>query len=78
MTRATITFRIDGDMKAALDKLAAGMDRDRSYVLNQAVAAYLDTNRWQVGSIKEGLRQADAGEFATEAEIAAAFARWHK
>jgi predicted transcriptional regulator len=65
MNRATITFRIDGDMKAALDKLAAGMDRDRSH-------------RWQVNHIKEGLRQAEAGEFATEAEIAAAFARWRK
>ncbi len=78
MSKATITFRIDGDMKAALDKLAAGMDRDRSYVLNEAVAAYLGTHRWQADHIKEGLRQAEAGEFATEAEIAAAFARWRK
>ncbi len=78
MSKATITFRIDGDMKAALDKLAAGMDRDRSYVLNEAVAASLGTHRWQADHIKEGLRQAEAGEFATETEITAAFARWRK
>jgi predicted transcriptional regulator len=78
MSKATITFRIDGDVKAALDILAADMDRDRSYVLNEAVAAYLGTHCWQVDHIKEGLRQAEAGEFATEAEIAAAFARWRK
>jgi predicted transcriptional regulator len=76
MNKATITFRIDGDMKAALDTIAAGMDRDRSYVLNEAVAAYVDAHRWQVEHIKEGLRQAEAGEFATEAEVAAAFGRW--
>jgi len=76
MKRATITFRIDSDMKAALDALARAMDRDRSYVLNEAVAAYLDTHRWQVDHIQEGLRQAEAGEFATDAEIATAFARW--
>ncbi len=76
--KTTVTFRIDGDMKDALDAIAEGLDRDRSYVLNEAVAAYLDTHRWQIDHIKEGLRQADAGEFATEAEVAAAFRRWRK
>ncbi len=76
MKRATITFRIDGDMRAALDKLAAGTDRDRSYVLNDVEAAYLGAHRRQVDHIKEGLRQAEAGEFATDAKIAMAFARW--
>jgi len=76
--KTTVTFRIDGDMKDALDAIAEGMDRDRSYVLNEAVAAYLDTHRWQIDHIKEGLRQADAGEFATDAEVAAAFRRWRK
>jgi predicted transcriptional regulator len=78
MDKTTITFRIDSDMKNALDAIAEGMDRDRSYVLNEAVSAYLDTHRWQIDHIKEGLRQADAGEFATEAEVAAAFRRWRK
>jgi len=46
------------------------MDRDRSYVLNLAISAYLEVNQWQIEHM-EGLRQADAGEFATEAEAAA-------
>ncbi len=78
MDKTTVTFRIDSDLKDALDAIAEGMDRDRSYVLNEAVSAYLDTHRWQIDHIKEGLRQADAGEFATEAEVAAAFRRWRK
>jgi predicted transcriptional regulator len=78
MDRTTVTFRIDSNMKDALDAIAEGMDRDRSYVLNEAVSAYLDIHRWQIDHIKEGLRQADAGEFATEAEVAAAFRRWRK
>jgi predicted transcriptional regulator len=78
MDKTTITFRIDSDMKNALDAIAEGMDRDRSYILNEAVSAYLDTHRWQIDHIKEGLRQADAGEFATEAEVAAALRRWRK
>ncbi|WP_341527455.1 ribbon-helix-helix domain-containing protein [Nostoc sp. UHCC 0302] len=43
MSKENITFRIDSDKKAALDAIAAGMNRDRSYVLNEAVAAYLKT-----------------------------------
>jgi predicted transcriptional regulator len=78
MDRSTVTFRIDSEVKEALDAVAESMDRDRSYVLNEAVAAYLETHRWQIEHIKEGVRQADAGEFATDAEVAAAFARWRR
>jgi len=53
------------------------MDRDRSYVLNLAISAYLEVNQWQIEHIMEGLRQADAG-FATEAEVAAAFEKWRQ
>ncbi len=78
MGKETVTFRVDSDKKDALDAIAAGQDRDRSYVLNQAIDAYIETHRWQIEHIEEGLRQADAGEFATDEEVAAAFAKWRK
>jgi predicted transcriptional regulator len=74
--KSTISFRIDARLKGALDAVVKRMDRDRSDVLNEAVAAYLDADSRQIEHIMLGLRQADAGEFATEAEVAAAFARW--
>ena len=33
---------------------------------------------WQIDHIREGLRQADAGEFATEAEMKTTFSRRRK
>lgn len=78
MRRQAITFRLDEDKKKALDTIAAGLDRDRSYVLNEAVRSYIDLYLWQVERIKEGLRQADAGEFAGAAEVSATFARLRK
>src|SRR3972149_1803422 len=63
--KETVTFRLDAAKKAALDAIAAGMDRDRSYVLNQAVDAYLDVNRWQIEEIRKGLAEAEAGDLAT-------------
>jgi predicted transcriptional regulator len=78
MGKQTITFRVDARKKKALDIVADGLDRDRSFVLNEAIDNYLDVHRWQEAHIKEGLRQADAGKFATDAEVSAAFARRRK
>jgi predicted transcriptional regulator len=47
-------------------------------ILNDAIDAYLQVQQWQLEHIKEGLRQADAGEFARDEEVAAAFARWRQ
>jgi len=75
MTKETVTFRIDAEKRAILDRLAEKRDRDRSYLLNEAVDAYLDVHAWQIAHIEEGLRQAEAGDFADEAEVAAVYDR---
>lgn len=73
MHKETISFRLESDKREALDAVASSLDRDRSYVINEAIEAYLDIHRWQMDHIREGLRQADAGEFATEAQMKATF-----
>lgn len=78
MRKQTITFRTDARSKTALDAIAAGLDRDRSYVLNEAISNYLEVHQWQLAHIKKGLRQADAGHFAKDSDVSAAFDRWRK
>jgi RHH-type transcriptional regulator, rel operon repressor / antitoxin RelB len=78
MSRETISFRLESEKKEALDAVASALDRDRSYIINEAIEAYLDLQRWQMEHIREGLRQANAGEFATEAEMKATFSRRRK
>lgn len=46
MSKENITFRLDGEKRAALDALAAGMDRDRSYLINEAITLYLEMHQW--------------------------------
>jgi predicted transcriptional regulator len=75
MSKENITFRLDSDKKTALDAIAAGMDRDRSYILNEAIAAYLEMHQWQIDEIRQGLTEAEAGDFASEAEVEAMFAK---
>ncbi len=78
MGKTTITFRLNTDKRQALDAIAGVTDRDRSYVLTEAIDAYLDAHQWQIEHIKKGLRQAKSGKFASEKEVARAFARWHR
>jgi predicted transcriptional regulator len=76
--KKTITFRLDAEKLEALDLIADGLERDRSWVLGEAVESYLEIQRWHVGHIKEGLQQAEAGRFAKESDVAKVFAKWRK
>lgn len=49
MEKRKVSFRIDSVKVRALDRLAEVWDRDRSDLLNEAVAAYLDIQQWQIG-----------------------------
>jgi len=75
MDKQTLSFRLDSDKADALDALAEALDRDRSYLLNQAVTAYLDVQHWHIEQIKAGLRQADAGKLVDHAEVRMTLAR---
>jgi len=73
--KRTISFRIDLDKVAALDKLAQTQSRERTFLLNEAVDTYLDVQHWQIEHIKEGIRQADAGLGADHAAVRAQWTR---
>ena len=72
----TVTTRIDEETQSRLDQLAKATDRSRSWLVADAIRRYVEEEGWQVAAIEEGVRQADAGDFATEDEVKAAFADW--
>ena len=65
MAKQTMTIRIEPEVRSSLDALAAAADRDRTWIVNQALTAYLETQRWQIEHIRQGLREADAGNLAS-------------
>ena len=67
--KETISFRIDSSKKNSLDAIAESLDRDRTFVINEAIAHYVEIHEWQINHIKKGVEQANQGEFATEEEI---------
>jgi predicted transcriptional regulator len=36
----------------------------------------MDLQAWQISQIEAGLREADAGDFASDEEVAGIFAKW--
>ena len=53
----------------ALDALASVYDRDRSYLLNEAVDNYLDLQQHHIELVEKGIRQADAGELVDHSDV---------
>ena len=68
-SQRTISFRIPAKKVATLDALAETMDRDRSYLLNEAVEHYLDLNEYHIKLIEKGLRAAEKGDFVPAPEM---------
>ena len=78
MDKQTISFRLDEDKVEALDTLAEALDRDRTYLLNEAVAAYLEVQRWHIEQIEKGIRQADSSRLVDHSKIKKMVAGWRR
>jgi predicted transcriptional regulator len=78
MEKQTVSFRLDSDKVEALDELAKALDRDRTYLLNAAVAAYLDVQQWQLEHIKASIKQADSGRLINHGEINKLASSWRR
>jgi predicted transcriptional regulator len=63
-----MTVRVSEETRGALDAIATALDRDRSYIVNEALATYIETHQWQIEHIRRGLREAEAGKFVADAE----------
>ena len=70
----SLSIRMDEQMVKQLDRLAEATDRQRSWILEQALQAYLKTHAWQVEDIRQALAEADDADFATNEEMAETFA----
>ncbi len=78
MSQNTITLDLEPEKYQALDQIATELHCDRADLLKHAIDLYLQTHQWQVTHIQEGIGQADAGEFATDEQVAQAFAKWRR
>jgi len=75
MSQESFTFLLDSEKKEALKAIANVTDRDLTYVLNEAIASYLDIYQWLLDEINKGVAKAEAGDFASDDEVQAVFVK---
>jgi predicted transcriptional regulator len=62
-----LSFRTEESTREELDRIAGVLDRNRNWVINQAIESYIDTYRWQLEHIGQGIKDSSAGRtFSTE------------
>jgi len=76
MPLKTITFRLPEEKLQALDSVADVQQRDRSFVINEAVTQYLSLHEYHRALIEEGIRQEDAGEGIEHQTLMSKAAGW--
>jgi len=76
MGSENVTARLDTETKEKLDLLAKSTARSKSFLISEAVRAYVKEQAWQIDAIKHGVEQANAGNFASNDEIRSTFGKW--
>ena len=72
----TMTLRIEPELKDRLSKLASATHRSSSFLAGQAIHDFIELNEWQIQELQEAIKEADAGEFASNKEIEDVFDKW--
>ena len=72
----TMTIRLEDEVKDRLDRLADSTNRSRSYLAAEAIREFVETNEWQIAEIRAALKEAEAGDFASEKDVAAMAKKW--
>jgi predicted transcriptional regulator len=71
-----ISFRIAPEKVAELDLIAKSMDRDRSYLLNEAVETYITEQKRFSAMVEEGREDIRAGRTLSAEEVERMVGEW--
>ena len=72
----TITsIRLPDELRRKIERLAQATGRSKSFLMQEAIAQYVENESWQLTQIEEGIRADDAGEHVPPAEMEAFWAR---
>lgn len=67
----TLTIRTDEQTRDQLDRIAAALNRNRNWVINDALENYIELHRWQLEHIEKGVVAAEAGRMLSTEEVRA-------
>jgi predicted transcriptional regulator len=71
-----MTVRLEDDVRDRLEELAEATQRSKSFLAAEAIREFVENNEWQIREIRVALKEADAGDFAADKEVAAVARKW--
>jgi predicted transcriptional regulator len=71
-----MSLRLPEDVEDNLAALATATGRSKSFLALDALRQYLEQEAWQVGEIQRAVAEADAGDFASDAQVQAVMEKW--
>ena len=72
----TMTIRLEPDLKRRLDQLAEATNRSKSFLAAEALRDFVELNEWQIAEIQDAIKEADAGDFASEQAVKETMNKW--
>ena len=72
----TMTIRLEPELKDRLDQLADATHRSKSFVAAEAIRDFIELNEWQIQEIKEAIKEAENGDFATDKAVNKTLGKW--
>ncbi len=71
-----VTARLESELLEKLDRLASGMHRARSWLINDALETYVKNNSWQIEAIEKGLKSAESGAIVPHEQVESWLKTW--
>jgi predicted transcriptional regulator len=65
----TISFRAVAEKIDTLDALASAQDRSRSYLINEAIANYIELHAYQDALVRKGMEEMRKGRVLSHEEV---------
>ena len=72
-----LSFRTEEENRDRLDALAESMDRNRNWLINEAIKNYLELNEWQMAKVEAGLEDIKHGRTYYTEEMHVRIAKRH-
>ena len=73
-----VSVRLPNDLKDKMEVYALLTGRSKSHVAMDALSVYLEERIPQIEDLKAAVQEADQGEFASDDEVGAVFARYSR
>ena len=74
----TLSIRIDATTKRRLDALSKRAKRSKSFLAAEAIAAYVESEEWQLGEVQAGMAELEEGNGVSHEKVSKWLKSWGK